>query len=87
LEIDSRTSDAVAIAVRYGCPIYADDKVIEATAMEEESNEEIFDDEIPVENKEISIEELEKYLEELIAEENYEEASRVRDEINRRKKL
>ncbi len=85
--IDSRTSDAVAIAVRYDCPVYASDEVIEITAMEEESIEEEFDDEISVENKEISIEELEKYLEELIAEENYEEASKVRDEINKRKNL
>lgn len=87
LEIDSRTSDAVAIAVRYGCPIYADDKVIEATAMEEDVPDDIYEKEIPVENKELSIKELELYLEDLIAAENYEEASRVRDEINKRKKL
>lgn len=87
LEIDSRTSDAVAIAVRFDCPIYADDKVIEATAMEEDATDDISEQDIPVENKEFTIEELEEYLEELIAAENYEEASKVRDEINRRKKL
>ena len=87
LEIDSRTSDAVALAVRFNCPIYADDKVIELTAMEEESDELIIEDDVQIENKEISIEELEKYLEELIAEENYEEASKVRDEIKRRRNL
>ncbi len=86
LEIDSRTSDAVAIAVRYNCSIYADDKVIEETAMEEDV-EDIQDEDIPVENKELSIEELEDYLKVLIEEENYEEASRVRDEINKRKNL
>jgi len=87
LEVDSRTSDAVAIAVRYDCPIYADDKVIDATAMEEEDSSDFHDQDIPVENTEVSIEDLEKYLDELIAEENYEEASRVRDEINKRKNL
>lgn len=86
-EVDSRTSDAVAIAVRFNCPIYADDKVIEETAMEEEDSGDFHEKDIPVENTEISIEELEQYLEELIAEENYEEASKVRDEINKRKKL
>ncbi len=88
VEIDSRTSDAVALAVRFKVPIYAEDKVIIETAMTSDAdyedaptNVEEGDDEI-----ELTLAELEAYLAKLIEEENYEEASRVRDEINLRKK-
>jgi len=85
VEIDSRTSDAIALAVRFKCKIYADDEVIKQTAMEEEMSsdddmhigEEIEDDDT------MTLEELEVYLEELIKQENYEEASKIRDEIKR----
>ncbi len=95
VEIDSRTSDAVALAVRYNCPIYCDDEVIKQTALEmevEEDENEFADFEFPVadlgdENKAaiMTIEELEALLQKMIDEENYEEASRIRDEINQRK--
>lgn len=81
IDIDSRTSDAVALAVRFNCPIYADDEVINATAMEEEIEAE-HEIEVVEEDKEMSIEELEIYLQELIDAENYEEASKVRDIIS-----
>ncbi len=94
IEIDSRTSDAVALAVRFNCPIYADDKVIDSTAIEEdieeiddledENLEEIEDGDIELANNQ-TIEELEDYLKVLIELENYEEASKVRDEIQRKK--
>ena len=48
IEIDSRPSDAIALAVRAEAPIYADDKVIEESAIEfegEEVNEEEIVDE------------------------------------------
>ena len=95
VEIDSRTSDAVALAVRYNCPIYCDDEVIKQTAIEmevEEDENEFADFEFPVadfddENKAaiMTIEELEALLQKMIDEENYEEASKIRDEINQRK--
>jgi bifunctional DNase/RNase len=97
VEIDSRTSDAVALAVRYNCPIYCDDKVIEQTAIvmeEEEADEDEFsmDDSFSVGKKDVgpkgtqlTIEELEELLQKMVEEENYEEASRIRDEINRLK--
>lgn len=85
LEIDSRTSDAVAMAIRYNCPIYADDTVIEATAMEEENNPENISEENEEESRAMTLEELEEYLQILIEQENYEEASKVRDEIKRLK--
>jgi len=85
VEVDSRTSDAVALAVRFKCEIFAEDEVIKETAMKDEdeednSVEDIADDEAPM-----TLQELEDYLKELIAQEKYEEASEVRDEINRRK--
>ncbi len=39
LEIDSRSSDAIAVAVRTGAPIFADDEVIEESAIEMEGDE------------------------------------------------
>ncbi len=86
VEIDSRTSDAVALAVRYNCPIYALDEVIESTAMEDDSDFDYDSDETGNDlDYSMSIEELEVYLAELIAQENYEEASKIRDEIKSKK--
>jgi len=95
VEIDSRTSDAVALAVRYNCPIYCDDEVIKQTAIAmevEEDEPEIADFEFPMDEFDdeneaeiMTIEELEALLQKMIEEENYEEASRIRDEINQRK--
>ena len=93
VEIDSRTSDAVAIAVRFSCPIYCDEQVIEQTALVmEEEDEEVEDDffesddaDVKPKTAELTISELEELLQKMIDEENYEEASRIRDEINQRK--
>ena len=94
-EIDSRTSDAVALALRFGCPIYADEAIVdEAGIVIEESESEPEEETPPVaEEHETSayayedylLEELEELLQKAIEEENYEEASRIRDEIKRRK--
>ena len=86
IEVDSRTSDAIALAVRFKCPIYADDEVIKQTAMNDEKEEDNNDlIEIEDDADTMSLGELEEYLNELISLENYEEASRVRDEIKRLK--
>jgi len=90
VEIDSRTSDAVAIAVRFNCPIYCDEEVINQTAivMEEDAEDEfmdIEDSDVKPKAEDLSISELEELLQRMIDEENYEEASRIRDEINQRK--
>lgn len=119
VSIDARTSDAVAIALRFDCPIYALDEVIEKTAIElddskddflEEHDEEeedateeddIFDftssdKEVDVDYLNTSFEllnlklmkmdDLTFFLQILIQEERYEDASKVRDEIESRKK-
>tara|TARA_B100000902_G_scaffold302663_1_gene290679 strand:- start:28023 stop:28610 length:588 start_codon:yes stop_codon:yes gene_type:complete len=93
VEIDARTSDAIAIAIRIGCPIFTyDDILIEAgVILSEQSNH--FKDENSEENQEtvdllqtLSIGELKKQMKEAINEENYELASKIRDEIKKRNK-
>ena len=95
-EIDSRTSDAVALALRFGCPIYANEAIVdEAGIVIEESESEPDESHSTVAEEEHAqgsnpyndylLEELEELLQKAIEEENYEEASRIRDEIKRRK--
>ncbi len=88
--IDSRTSDAVALAIRFGCPIYCEKSIIEEAGIDmslediESSGEEPIEDTIyPYGTN--TLEELENLLQKAVEEENYEEASRIRDEIKRRK--
>lgn len=95
-EIDSRTSDAVALALRFGCPIYAMESIVEEAGITMEEGEvegrlhDIQEKEYSAEDvseyEEYLLNELEEMLKKAIQEENYEEASRLRDEIKRRKK-
>jgi len=95
-ELDSRTSDAVALALRFDCPIYAYKKIIDEAGIlledqpvgDDPESEEI----LKKENasgvssyKALHIAELEDLLKTAIENENYEEASMIRDEINHRK--
>ena len=95
--LDSRTSDAVALAIRFKCPIFAfeniieeagivmdDDQMIEDDEGEDTSDTIIPEEELKVEN--ILLEELEDKLKKAVTDENYEEASKLRDEINKGKK-
>lgn len=95
-EIDSRTSDAIALALRFSCPIYAFEPIIDEAGIlmddenadhikESAGNDQEFSDERPGAYEEFLMEELEDMLKKAIAEENYEEASRLRDEIKKRK--
>ncbi len=93
-EIDARTSDAVALAVRFNCPIYCYEFILDAAGV---SSEDI-SDEIELEDPDVdleelstvadastmSIDELQKQLESALSHEDYERASRLRDEIQRR---
>jgi bifunctional DNase/RNase len=91
-EIDARTSDAVAIAVRFNCPIYCYEFIVEAAGVsgEEESGMQLDDPEIDLEHIEsapeekMSIDELKRQLDIALANEEYEKASQIRDEINKR---
>lgn len=92
-EIDARTSDAIAIGVRFNCPIYTFENILSSAGIlldETQVKEEEFsldEDEIIVPEgtlKELNVTELETQLSEAIENEDYELASRIRDEINKR---
>jgi len=97
-EIDARTSDAIAIAVRFGCPIYTYEFILSTAGiiMEENENpndvfpqkEESATEETTPLNENMltnhSAEELQELLKNALDEEAYERASRIRDEINKR---
>ncbi len=91
--IDSRTSDAIALAIRFNCPIFTYEPILVSAGVilkpEIERNPQDSIN-IEVQNKQkefenISLIELEEMLEEAIREEDFEIASRLRDEIFRRK--
>ncbi|MEO7926668.1 MAG: bifunctional nuclease domain-containing protein [Saprospiraceae bacterium] len=93
-EIDSRTSDAIAMAVRYGCPIYTYDFILDAAGVRIEDpqpgeSEEIKEEQKPKRRRrgyaEYSVDDLTAMLEKVIGEEDYEKAAKIRDEINKRK--
>jgi bifunctional DNase/RNase len=95
VEIDSRTSDALALAVRFGCPIYTYENILENAGilMEDEGKKSKTD--IPVQDpgttpgyqdlEKMSIEELQKLLNDVLEHEDYIRAIEIRDEINKRK--
>ncbi len=97
-EIDSRTSDAVAIAVRFNCPIYCYDFILDSAGVNADEAEEGMSQDMDYDEDDtqevadakpssssLSIDELEKELENAIAKEDYERASILRDEIDKRK--
>ncbi|MDO9340707.1 MAG: bifunctional nuclease family protein [Bacteroidales bacterium] len=93
--IDSRTSDAVALALRFGCPIFITEDILEkagitinptevglSTANEIDS---LFEPE-STKYDSYSDEELYKMIDESVKTEDYERAAAIRDEIEKRKK-
>lgn len=97
LFIDSRTSDAVALALRFGCPIYTTEEIIEKAGitLEVEEYNEPSTPEEPEEKDEprdsfsqqlrrMSLDELKEMLDEAVNNEEYEKATKIRDEIKRR---
>jgi hypothetical protein len=91
-EIDARTSDAVAIAIRYDCPIYTYQHILNEAgitleATESESPAETIEEEADEnEFSEYILTELETMLKQAVDNEEFEKASQIRDEIQRRKK-
>ena len=93
--VDARPSDAIAIAVRTGCEIYAYETVMDETGiiMEDLDKPTVNEPEETPINKGASatsldmlnMEALEELLQEAIDNEDYQKAAEVRDEINRRK--
>ena len=99
MEIDARTSDAIAIAVRFECPIYTYEFILSSAGIVIEGNDFVYLENISENPEEISsvsptstsgfsalsVEELKTKLQEALAEESYEKAAKIRDELNRRK--
>ncbi len=93
-EVDSRTSDAIALSLRFNCPIYTYEHIVVAAGIiMEEEDEEVISPEIkqdtPAEHVDdfsvYTLAELNKMLKSAVESEEYEMASKVRDEINKRK--
>lgn len=93
IKIDSRTSDAIALALRYGCPIFSTPEIVAKAgilvAKPEQSGEEataVQVIEVSNETEEYSVQELTKMLEEAIQNEEYEKASKIRDLLKEKNK-
>ena len=99
VEIDSRTSDALALAVRFGCPIYTYENILESAGilMEDTSGtgkkkktqatvREEGESTGKEDLKTMSLEDLNSLLNEVLESEDYVRAIAIRDEINNRKK-
>jgi bifunctional DNase/RNase len=98
VEIDTRPSDAIAIAVRFDAPIYCVSKVMSEAAIEFNEEEEKKDPQKQIKSgktsattprstdslKDFSLDKLNQMLDKAIINEDYEKAARIRDEINRR---
>ncbi len=88
--IDSRTSDAIAMAVRFDCPIYTHEFILESAGVI------LDDDQLEAGEKRVkpprkkksledeSVDSLEKMMQAAIEAEDYEKAAKIRDEINKR---
>jgi bifunctional DNase/RNase len=94
VKIDSRTSDAVALALRFRCPIYTTEDILSKAGIVMESDDLKEATKEPTEKKsgksssfsQYTLQELEELLNEAVQNEDYEKASVLRDEINNRKK-
>ncbi|MFN4123442.1 MAG: bifunctional nuclease domain-containing protein [Flavobacteriales bacterium] len=94
VEIDARTSDAIALAVRFDCPIYTYEFILSSAGIvidEEEDKEEVTSDSkpksAPKPKDDLSgktMEELQELLSQAIEEEAYEKAGIIRDEMKKR---
>lgn len=101
-EIDSRTSDALALAVRFDCPIYVEESILSEAGVEADPNEGnegaedgSSDQDVtelaatqPTSSNfgEMNMADLQAQLQQAIDGEDYERAARIRDELNKRKK-
>lgn len=100
VEIDSRTSDAIALAVRFGCPIYTYENILESAGILMEDTgtsgkkkkvkqEVMVEEDGPTGNEDLktmTLDELNTLLNEVLDKEDYIRAVAIRDEINSRRK-
>src|SRR6201994_3132018 len=99
IEIDARTSDAIAVAVRFDCPIYTYEFILATAGIVIEGNDFVYLENLNENQEEkatvgstgagtgyssLSEDELKTKLQEAINEESYEKAAKIRDELTRR---
>ena len=98
VEIDSRTSDAIALAVRFGCPVYTYENILESAGIlmedttgsgkkKKAKQEVMVEQDGPTGNEDLktmTLEELNNLLNEVLEGEDYIRAIAIRDEINSR---
>ncbi|QKJ29873.1 bifunctional nuclease family protein [Mucilaginibacter mali] len=98
VEVDARTSDAIAMAVRFDCPIHTYEFILSTAGIVIEGNDFVYLENLneqPAEEKNpaspagnyksVSEDELKTMLQEALADEAYEKAAKIRDELNKRK--
>jgi len=98
IRVDSRTSDAIALALRFECPIFTTEEILEKAGINmefddigeggdefEETDSTKKSSASHVDYSDYSPEELNELLDAAITDEDYEKASEIRDEINKRK--
>jgi bifunctional DNase/RNase len=97
IEIDARTSDAIAVSVRFDCPIYTYEFILSTAGIVIEGNDFVYLENINETPEEkttsaatgtftsLSEDELKTRLQQALAEEAYEKAAKIRDELNKRK--
>ena len=90
IEIDSRTSDALALAVRFGCPVYVYEHILDQAGLTNEKTDKV---DMPAtitktndrsDLAKLSLAELNQLLSEVLEQEDYIRAIDIRDEINKR---
>jgi bifunctional DNase/RNase len=90
IEIDSRTSDALALAVRFGCPVYVYEHILDQAGLTNEKSDKVDMPATITKTSErsdlakLSLAELNQLLSEVLEQEDYIRAIDIRDEINKR---
>jgi bifunctional DNase/RNase len=82
VEVDARPSDAIAIALRAQAPIFVDDEVMKKASVSDKDSERVAEETVPMDR----LERLNFELQKAVSEERFEDAARLRDEINTAKK-
>jgi bifunctional DNase/RNase len=98
MEVDARTSDAIAIAVRFGCPIYTYEFILSSAGVAIDQDtpiEDVIEEKIEKKAKATALsdselsgaatEDLKEMLKKALDEEAYERATKIRDELTKRK--
>ncbi len=83
IELDSRPSDAIALALRFSAPIFVEDGIMESAGMIIKEEESMPGKDKGPQKKISPAEELKYRLDKAVAEERYEDAAKFRDELKR----